>query len=91
MIDYRLTAIYLLVVNLVAMALYFADKRRATHGLWRIPERTLLLIALAGGSFGAYVAMQLAHHKTQKPVFGVGVPFMMMVHLALLSYLYIPR
>ena len=82
---------YLIVINATTFALYIADKRRAITDSWRIPERTLLLIALAGGSLGAYLAMQLAHHKTRKPVFSIGVPLMMLMHCAVLSWLYIPR
>ena len=45
--------IYSVVVNLVAFALYGIDKKRARRGAWRISERTLLGIAVIGGSIGA--------------------------------------
>ncbi|MEW8978776.1 MAG: DUF1294 domain-containing protein [Symbiobacterium sp.] len=51
---------------------YGLDKYCATHNMWRIPERTLLLCALLpGGPFGAVAGMQLFHHKTRKWYFQV--------------------
>ena len=44
--------VYLLIVNVAAFATYGADKRRAKQGRWRVPEKTLFLLAIVGGSFG---------------------------------------
>ena len=44
--------VYLLIVNVAAFAVYGADKRRARQGRWRVPEKTLFLLAIVGGSFG---------------------------------------
>ena len=52
------------------------DKRRAVKNLWRIPERTLLLISLFGGCLGTMLGMRLARHKTKKPAFSIGIPVM---------------
>ena len=79
-----LTAVYLAAVNLLAFIVFAADKRRALHNEWRIPEKTLLLLALAGGSAGAYLSMRLFRHKTRKPVFAAGIPVMIAVQAALL-------
>ena len=48
---------YLLVINLVTMAIFLADKRRAGSKRRRVSERVLLLLALFGGSVGALAAM----------------------------------
>ena len=40
----------------------------------RIPERTLMLTALVGGSLGILGGMYKFNHKTQKPLFKYGVP-----------------
>ena len=49
--------VYLAVLNLVTFALYGADKRRAKKGQWRIPEKTLLILPLLGGSVGGILGM----------------------------------
>ena len=58
--------IYLILVNLIAFLMYGMDKWNAIKGLQRIPEKTLLGIAAAGGSVGAYAGMQFFRHKTRK-------------------------
>jgi uncharacterized membrane protein YsdA (DUF1294 family) len=65
---------YLLVVNLVAFALYGLDKNRAKQQKWRIRERTLLLVAFLGGGIGAYAGMLVFRHKTQHVQFRLLVP-----------------
>lgn len=74
--------IYLLAVNLLALALFALDKRRACRGQWRIPERTLLALAVAGGSPGAWLGMRLFHHKTRHRRFSIGVPLILLLQLA---------
>ena len=64
-----LAALYLLAVNAAAFAAMAADKRRAVHDQRRIPERTLLNIALIGGALGAVAAQQMLRHKTRKEPF----------------------
>ena len=62
-------ALYIfLLLNIVAAAAFVYDKRRAIKGEWRVPEITLLILALVG-PFGAAIAMNIFHHKTQKPKF----------------------
>ena len=55
----------LLAVNAAAFFLYGLDKWKAVHGRRRIRERTLLFIAAAGGSAGAFLAMRFFRHKTR--------------------------
>ena len=62
-------AAYLVAVNLLAVLAFALDKYRAVHGEWRIPERTLLTIAAAGGTIGAIVASERLRHKTHKEPF----------------------
>ena len=49
----RYVLIYLLAANAVAFLVFGIDKWKAVKGRWRIPEKTLLLFAAAGGSPGA--------------------------------------
>lgn len=79
--------IYVVLVNIVAFLMYGADKWNAKRNRWRIPEKTLLGIAAVGGSIGAYVGMQFFRHKTKKPKFYIGVPFIFLVQIAVLIYI----
>ncbi len=74
---------YLAVINFTTWVAYGLDKGRAKSGKWRIPERTLLLLALAGGSLGALAGMIMFRHKTRKPKFYISVPVMFVAHWAL--------
>jgi uncharacterized membrane protein YsdA (DUF1294 family) len=60
---------YLAVINAAAFAAMAADKQWAIDGKPRVPERTLLTLALLGGSAGAVAAQQWLRHKTRKQPF----------------------
>ena len=60
---------YLITINIVAFMMYGIDKEKAKRGAWRIPESTLIGVALLGGSFGAWAGMKTFHHKTRKKKF----------------------
>ena len=83
----KLFLIYLAVVNLAAFALMGVDKRRAERGAWRIPERTLFLPAILGGSPGAILGMQVFRHKTRHRQFAVGIPLILLVQLVIVVLL----
>ena len=74
----------LLLINVVAFALYVLDKYMALHGRRRISERVLLMLALFGGSVGALMAMSLVRHKTQKRCFSIGVPLLLIMQLLIM-------
>ena len=76
---------YLIIINIAAWIMYGLDKWKAKSGAWRIPERTLLLTALAGGSVGALAGMLLFHHKTRKPKVMIGVPVMFAAHCVIVG------
>lgn len=71
-------------INLITLLLYYADKQKAKKHLWRIPEATLIAFAFIGGSFGAFAAMRIFHHKTRHPKFYILVPIFMILHSALI-------
>ncbi|MCD7881646.1 MAG: DUF1294 domain-containing protein [Clostridiales bacterium] len=75
--------LYLAIINVAGFAVMGADKRRARRGSWRIPERTLFAVALAGGSLGVLLGMRLFHHKTRHWYFVVGVPLILAVQVIL--------
>lgn len=78
--------VYILIVNIVAIVVYGIDKLKAKKNKWRISENTLLLIALVGGSIGAYLAMKLWHHKTNHKKFKYGIPLIIVFQLVVLAY-----
>ena len=53
----HLVLLYLIIINAAGFVLMLADKLKAKRGAWRIPEKTLLGIAAAGGSIGSLVGM----------------------------------
>ena len=77
---------YLCVVNAVAFLMYGMDKQKAKRRKWRIPEATLLGIAAAGGSIGAWIGMKTFHHKTKHLIFQIGVPVLICIHVCILMY-----
>ena len=81
----KILVYYLIIINIAAWIMYGLDKWKAKSGAWRIPERTLLLTALAGGSVGALAGMLLFHHKTRKPKFMIGVPVMFAAHCVIVG------
>lgn len=84
----ELILIYILLINLIAFYFYWNDKRRAKINKWRIPENTLLLIALIGGSIGALLGMKVFRHKTKHWKFKILVPFFLILQIVLAVYLY---
>jgi uncharacterized membrane protein YsdA (DUF1294 family) len=75
--------VYLALVNILAFLLMGLDKYKAKKGAWRIPERTLFLSALIGGSLGANLGMQLFRHKTKHRSFIIGMPAILIIQLLL--------
>ena len=63
------------------------DKAKAKAGAWRIPEKTLLTIAVIGGSTGVWIGMELFRHKTKHWYFKYGVPAILMLEIGAVFYL----
>ena len=82
-----LLAVYLAAINLATFAVYGADKRHARRGKWRVPEKTLFLLPLLGGSVGALLGMRMFHHKTKHWYFVWGIPAILLAQLALAVWL----
>ena len=66
-------AAWLIVINLITFIVFGIDKKRARNHEWRIPEKTLFLLAIIGGSIGAIFGMIVFHHKTRKWYFWIGM------------------
>ena len=76
--------IYLVIINIIAFLAMYIDKRKAKYGKWRIPEQTLLILAIIGGSIGAIAGMYIFRHKTKKLRFSVGFPVILILQIVLI-------
>ncbi|MBO5278233.1 MAG: DUF1294 domain-containing protein [Lachnospiraceae bacterium] len=76
--------LYLIFINLTAFALMGIDKYKAIHRKWRIPEKTLFLSAVFGGSIGAILGMYTFRHKTKHATFVYGMPAILIIQIILL-------
>ena len=80
-------ALYLLAFNLIEFILMGIDKSKARRGSFRIPESTLFLFSIVGGSIGGLIGMKFFRHKTQKPAFYIGFPIILTVQILLVIYI----
>ena len=85
----NITLAYLLAINVATFLVYGIDKLKAKRAKWRITEATMLLLAAAGGSIGAWLGMKVWHHKTLHMKFRYGVPLILLLQIALIAYLHI--
>ncbi|MDY4582342.1 MAG: DUF1294 domain-containing protein [Candidatus Faecousia sp.] len=83
--------VYLLIVNALGFVLMLADKRKARKKKWRIPESTLMLVALIGGSIGCLSGMYLFRHKARHPKFTVGVPLILALQVVFAVWILVIR
>lgn len=74
-------------LSLLDLALCIHDKRQARHGRARVPERTLLGLALLGGSPGLLLGMLLARHKTRKAAFLLPLALILVMQALALAWL----
>lgn len=88
----RILAGYLVLLNLTGLAVMVIDKRNARHRAWRIPEKTLLILAAIGGAAGLLTGMHVFRHKTRKIKFLLGVPVILCLQITLIFLLsrYLP-
>lgn len=78
---------YIAFVNAISFALMGLDKKKARGQKYRIPEKTLFMWVIAGGSLGGFLGMKLFRHKTQHLQFKYGFPFILLVHLVFITVL----
>ena len=85
---YHYSLYYLLAVNTLTFLLYGIEKYKAKKARWRISEATLLMMAVIGGSIGAWAGMRLWHHKTMHKKFKYGIPLIILLQVVLVFYLH---
>ena len=80
--------IYIITINLIAFLAMYVDKRKAKYGRWRIPEQTLFILALIGGSISSIAGMYTFRHKTKKLRFSIGFPVILILQIILIFSLW---
>ena len=80
-------AAYFILINLIGFALMGIDKRKAIKGAFRIPEATLFIVALIGGSIGSIAGMYTFRHKTRHFTFVYGMPAILILQIILIILL----
>ncbi|MBR0122373.1 MAG: DUF1294 domain-containing protein [Bacteroidales bacterium] len=79
----HIAIIYLAIINVVTFFMYGIDKRKAKKSKWRISEAALLIMAVLGGSIGAWLGMKVWHHKTLHKKFRYGIPLILIAQIVL--------
>ena len=83
---WQILLIYLLAINVVGFLLMGIDKLRAKKQVWRVPEKTLFLMAVIGGSIGTNLGMYVFRHKTKHWYFVIGMPLILIAQIALVVW-----
>ena len=80
----NLIIFYLCVINLLGFIFMYIDKEKAKKHKWRIPENTLMLIAILGGSIGSLIGMNTFRHKTKHIKFKYGIPLIIVFQIIII-------
>ena len=83
---WALLGIWLLLINLVTFLVFGLDKWKArrkvrNEAVRRVPEKTLFLLSILGGSIGALLGMRVFHHKTLHRSFRYGIPAILILQI----------
>ena len=70
---------YLIIINIITFIIYGIDKYKSIKHKYRISENTLIILAILGGSLGAFFGMITFHHKTKKKKFIILVPLLILI------------
>lgn len=85
---FKLLLIWFILISLVTAAITVADKRKAVKGTFRIPEKTLFILAFSGGGLAEYLTMRLIRHKTLHKRFMIGLPLIIIAQLIILVFIF---
>lgn len=78
----KIVTIYLVTINVATFFVYGLDKWKAKQFRWRVRETALLMLAVLGGSIGAWLGMKVCHHKTLHKKFKYGIPLFIIAQVA---------
>ena len=74
---------WVIVLSVILFIVMGRDKAAAKQHRRRVPEATLLALAILGGSAGGILGMLVFRHKTRHPVFFLGYPIILICQAAL--------
>lgn len=81
----KIILIYFAIISLIASIITILDKIFAKRDMWRISEKVLLILGLLGGALAEYITMRLIRHKTLHKKFMIGLPCIIILHIAVIS------
>ena len=82
--SFDIIILYFAAVNVISFLMMGIDKRKAIKRAFRIPESTLFVLAIIGGSIGSIIGMHLFRHKTRHWYFLYGMPVILALQIILI-------
>ena len=79
--------IYLVGINIIGLMTIILDKIKSIKKKWRIPEKNLIIISMAGGGIGIIIGMYLSHHKTKHKKFTILIPIITVITIIVSYYI----
>lgn len=79
LVFFHILPAWLILISLISVIVTAADKVRAKKGADRVPEATLILLSVLGGSFAMLITMIIIRHKTKHPKFMIGMPVIILL------------
>ena len=81
----KIILIYLAAISLVSIIVCIYDKAisKKNRVELRIPEKSLMILSILGGSVAMYITMQMVRHKTKHAKFMIGIPVIIVLQIAL--------
>ncbi|MBD3793717.1 MAG: cold shock and DUF1294 domain-containing protein [Campylobacterales bacterium] len=80
---------YLIAINITTFLLYGYDKQLAQTDKVRVPERTLHMLALLGGSPAGLIAQRFFRHKTLKSSFQILYWAIVLLQVGVLYFIFL--
>lgn len=80
---------YLAVINVITFFIFGIDKYLAIAGRSRVAEKYLWWLSIFGGSIGAFLGMEIFHHKRKKMNFYLIILLIFLAQSVLVYFLLI--
>lgn len=81
LIFFNIMPAWLILISLISVIVTAADKVKAKRVSRRVPEATLMLLSVLGGSLAMLITMIIIRHKTKHPKFTVGIPVIIVLQI----------